>query len=223
MPALRAAHGHTPTAGADRRHASSERRASRDRQRSRGDRSPASSQAIAVVAPEPRLLPPDEPPGGARGLAARLALGERRRRAARAPARSRAPATRCGPRAGPVASERADLVDEPGVPHPVDPRVDPGVEHVARRGRARSARRVPSSASTDSGSVAENAAAQLDHLERPHDPPAVGRQDRRGGRRVELGEPRVQRRRRPRPRAPPPSARGPRGRCRGTRSRRARR
>ena len=91
----------------------------------------------------------------------------------------------------PERQQPADLVDEALRHHPVHPQLDPlvqvgaveaEVDGVVDRVEAGHRR-------------GERAAGDLDDLERPHDAPAVGRQDRRGGGRVELGQPGVQGRR----------------------------
>ena len=82
--------------------------------------------------------------------------------------------------------QRAHLVDEPLLPHPVDALLR--CAHRARRAGCRGRRGPTGSTSVGSGSARdERLARDLDDLQRAHDAAAVGRQDRLGGRRVHLG------------------------------------
>ena len=93
-------------------------------------------------------------------------------------------ARRGAPQAQAAVLQRAHLVDQPAPPHPLDPRRDPGVEDVAGHveadldgGQRVGARRA---ASPGTGRPVSST-----DLEGAHDPPAVGGQDRGGGRRVD--------------------------------------
>ena len=104
-----------------------------------------------------------------------------RRRGGRAPPCTRSPGAAVRDRP-PRAGERPDLVDQAGVAHGVDPRLD-----AARRARRAAARRRPCGTGNDGGAVLPEAGTERrerlpgepDHLERAHDAARVAGLDAR--------------------------------------------